>query len=89
MYTKFLTFDEIMDVLYNNYCARSIGYTLQPGIYDISDIKLMLNCLLPDEVKVIITIDDIILRSNLTTNKTITFTKKLLYIQLLKVTQEF
>ena len=36
---------------------------------------MMLKSLLPIEVKVNITIDDIRLKSNLTTNKTIRFTK--------------
>ena len=45
-------------------------------MYEIFDIKLMLKSLLPDDVKVNITINDIRLRSNLTTNKTIRFTKK-------------
>ena len=36
----------------------------------------MLKSLLPKEVKIIITIDDIRLKSNIATNKTIKFTKK-------------
>ena len=67
---------KIMDVLDMKYTsATSIGYTSPPGIYKTSDTNLMLKSLLPDEVKVDITIDDIRLRSNLTTNKTIRFTK--------------
>ena len=38
--------------------ASTAGYTLEPGIYEISDINFMLMSLLPDEVKVNITIDD-------------------------------
>ena len=53
----------------------------------------MLKSLLPDDVKVDITTDDISLRANLTTNKTKKFTKKNLYsIQfkvLLNHTREF
>ena len=37
---------------------------------------MMLKSLLPEEVKVNVTTDDIRLKSNLTTNKTIRFTKK-------------
>ena len=72
VYRMELTYDEIMDVLEIKYTsATSIGYTLPPGIYEISDLISMINSLLPDGVKVNITIDDIRLRSNLTTNKTI------------------
>ena len=40
----------------------------------------MLKSLLPIEVKVIIIIDDIRLKSNLTTNETIKFTKKSIFL---------
>ena len=43
----------------------------------------MLKNLLPNEVKVNITIDDVRLRSNLTTNKTIKFTKKSFFYTIL------
>ena len=76
-----LTYDEIVNILDKKYFAGStVGYTLPPGIYEISDLNLMLKSLIPNEVKVNITIHDIRLRSNLTTNKTIRFIKKpLLY----------
>ena len=51
------------------------GYNLA-GIYEFSDINLLLKSLLPNKVKVEITIDDIRLKSNLTTSETIRFTKK-------------
>ena len=47
----------------------------------------MLNSLLPDDVKVHVTIDDIRLRSNLPTNKTIRFTKKPFFYTLLGLIQ--
>ena len=71
-----LTYDEIVDILdVRCFAGSTKGYTLPPGIYEISDFTLMLKSLLPDEVKVKITIDDIRLRSNLTTKKLIRFTK--------------
>ena len=72
-----LTDSKIENILDVNYFALpSIGYTLPRGIDAISDINLMLKSLLLDEVIASITIADIRLRSNLTTNKTIRFTKK-------------
>ena len=47
----------------------------------------MLKSLLPKEVKVKITIDDVRLKSNLTTNKTIRFTKKSFLLVILGFTQ--
>ena len=59
------------------------GYTVPPGIYEISDNKLMLKNLLPNEVKVNNKIDDKTLKSNLTTNKTNRFTKKSFFLYLI------
>ena len=67
--------------------ASTTRYTLEPGIYEISDMNLMLKSLLPEEVKVIITIDDIRLKTNLTSIRTIRFTKKELFYAILCFTQ--
>ena len=56
--------------------ATSVGYTLPPGICETGDINLILRCLLPDNVKINMTIDDIRLKSFLTTKKSNTFTIK-------------
>ena len=81
VYRMQLTYDEVFDRLDINYTAESSpGYTLPGGIYELSDIRLMLKSLLPDEVKVNIPIGDIRLRSNLTTNETMKFTGKSLFI---------
>ena len=69
-----LTYDEIIDILdLKNIPTTTLGYTLPPGIYETIDISFMLKSLLPKEVTLIITVDDVRLRSNLTTNKTIKF----------------
>ena len=48
-----LTYDEIVDILNVIFIAGSAyGYTLTFGIYEISDINLMIKSLLLDEVKV-------------------------------------
>ena len=55
-----LTYDEIVVILETKHIAGStIGYTLPQGKNEISDINLMLNSLLPDQVEVNITIDNI------------------------------
>ena len=65
-----ITYDEIIDILGVKYInGTSLGYVLPPEIYEISDLSSMINCLLPDEGKANITIDDIRQRTKLTTNK--------------------
>ena len=66
-----------MDVKYIP--ASNIGYTFSSGIYESSDNNFMLKSLLPNDVKINITIDDIKVKSNLTTCKTFRFTKKLFF----------
>ena len=72
-----ITYDEIVDELDIKYIARSIiGYTLPPGNYGFSYLNLMLKFSFSERVKVNKKIVYIRIRSNLTTNKTIKFTKK-------------
>ena len=71
VYRLQLTYEEIIDILDENFTAGSIiGYTLPPNIYEINDINLMLKSLLPGKVKLNFTIDGFRKRPNLTTNKT-------------------
>ena len=79
-----LTYSEVEEILDTKCNATSTtGYTFKPRKFKISDFNLMLKSLIPDEVKVNITIDDIRLRSNLTSNETIRFTKKPLFYRFL------
>ena len=63
-------------------------YTLPTGKFEISDFNLNVKSSVTDDFKVNKTIDDIRLRSILTTNKTIKFTKKSLMYTILGFTQE-
>ena len=77
VYRLQITYDENVDILGVKYKAGStIGYTLPLGVYEISDNNLILKSLVPGEVKVNLTIDDIRLKSILNNNKTIRFNKK-------------
>ena len=72
-----LTYSEIENILDNKYIDTSaIGYTLEPSICEINDINLILKSSLPEDVKENVTSDNNRVRSNLTTNKIIRFTKK-------------
>ena len=71
-----LTYDGTMDIADIKYTSSTpTGNTLPPETYKVTDLNLMLNSFFPNEVKVSITIDDKRLRSNLTTNSTIRFSK--------------
>ena len=70
-----LSYDEITDILALKYIpTKRIGYSLNPGIYEVIDLNNTSKYILPDTVKVNITIDDNRLKSNLKTNQTLIFT---------------
>ena len=83
-----LSYDEIMDILDLNYIpTKRIGYSLNPGIYEVVDSNNTLKHILPNNVKVNITIDDIRLKSNLKINQTLIFTEKSFFYTILGFTQ--
>ena len=83
-----LTYNEIIDVLDLKYIpTKRTGYTLNPGIYEVVDLNNTLKYILPDNVKVSITIDDIRLKSNLKLNQTLIFTEKSFFYTILGFTQ--
>ena len=88
VYRMRLSYDEIMDILDLNYIpTRRTGYSLNRGIYDIVDSNNTLNYMLPDNVKVNVTIDDIRLKSNLKINQILIFTEKSFFYTILGFTQ--
>ena len=77
VYRMELTYDKNVDILDMKKIAGSTnGYTLPPVIFEVTDLGFMLNALIANEVKVIFTKNDIRLRSNLTTKKTMKFIRK-------------
>ena len=83
-----LSYDEIIDVLDLKYIStKRIGYSLNPGIYEIVDLNNTLKYILPDNVEVNVTIDDIRLKSNLKINQTLLFTEKSFFFTILGSTQ--
>ena len=60
VYRMRLSYDEIIDILCLNFIpTKRTGYSLNPGIYEVVDLNITLKHILPDNVKVNITIDDI------------------------------
>ena len=88
VYRMRLSYDEIMDILDLKYIpTKRTGYSLNPGIYEIVDLNNTLKYILPDNVKVSVTIDDIRLKSNLKINQTLMFTEKSFFYTILGFTQ--
>ena len=87
-YRMQLTYNEIIDILDFEYIpTKRIGYSLNPGIYEVIDLNSTLKYILPDDVKVTITIDDIRVKSNLKINQTLIFTEKSFFYTILGFTQ--
>ena len=83
-----LSYDEIMDILDLKYIpTERTGYSLDPGIYEVIDLNNTLKHILPDNLKIKITIDDIRLKSNLKSNQTLIFTEKSFFYIILGYTQ--
>ena len=88
VYRMQLTYDEIIDVLDLKYIStKRIGSSLNPGIYEVIDLNNTLKHILPDNVKVSITIDDIRLKSIIKINQTLMFTEKSFFYTNLGFTQ--
>ena len=72
-----LTYDEIIDIIDINFIpTKRTGYSLPPGIYEVVDSNNTLKYILPNNMKVSVTIDDVRLKSILKVNQTSIFTKK-------------
>ena len=88
IYRMQLTYNEIIDILDLEYIpAKRKGYTVDPNIYEMSDLNNTLKYILPDNVKVTLSIDDIRLKSNLKINQTLIFTNKSFFYTILGFTQ--
>ena len=88
VYRMQLTYDEIIDVLDLKYIStKRRGYSLNPGFYEIIYLHNTLKHILPDNVKVNITIDDIRLKSNSKNSQTLIFTEKSFFHTILGFTQ--
>ena len=77
VYRRHFTYDEIIDSFdLKHISTKRTGYSLNPGIYEVSDINKTLKFVLPDNAKVNVTIDNVRLKSSLKNNQTLIFTGK-------------
>ena len=88
VYRMQLTYNGIIDILDLEYIPKKrTGYSLNPGIFEVDDLNNTLKRVLPDNVKVSVTIDDIGLESNIKINQTLIFTNKSFFYSILGFTQ--
>ena len=88
VYRMQLPYNENIDILDLKYIpTKRTGYSLNPGIYEVIDSNYTLKHILPDNVKVTVSIDDIRLKSNLKTNQTLIFTEKSFFYTILGFTR--
>ena len=72
-----LTYDEIIDIIDLKYVpTKRTGYSLNVGIYEVVDLSNAIKHVLPDKVKVSVTIDNVRLKSIEKINQTLIFTEK-------------
>ena len=72
-----LTYDEIMDILDLKYIStKRMGYSIEPNIYNVVDLSKTLKNILPNNIKIDITIDERKYETDLKINKTLIFTNK-------------
>ena len=80
------SYDEIMDILDLKYIpTKRTGYSLNPNIYNV--LNNSLKYILPDKVKINVTIDDIGLKPNLNFIHTLIFTEKSFFYTILGFTR--
>ena len=70
-----------------NIIPKRIGYSLKPNTYQISDINKTLQNILPDNMKISVTIDEKILKSILKNIHTLIFTDKSFFHTILGFTR--
>ena len=88
VYRARLTYDEIIDILDLKYIAtKRTGSSLDPGIYEVIVLNNSLKNILPDNVKVTVTIDDVRKKSNLKIIQTLVFTEKSFFYTILGFTR--
>ena len=83
-----LSYDEIKDILDLKYIPTNrMGYSLNPDFYEVVGLHNTLKYILPNNVKVNVTTDDIRLKSNLKTNHILNFTEKSFFYTVLGFTR--
>ena len=83
-----LTYDEIINILDLKYIpTKRTSYSIEPNIYNVIDLNNTLKNILPDNVKINVTIDERKYKTDLKINQTLIFTDKSFFYSILGFTQ--
>ena len=81
VYRMQLTYDEIINILDLKFIStKRIGYSIEPNIYNVVDLNKTLKNILPNNVKIDVTIDERKYKTDLKINQTLIFTIKVSFI---------
>ena len=82
------SYDEIMDLLDSKYIpTKRMGYSIEPNKCNVVDLNNTLKNILPDNVKISVTLDEKKYKSNLKIIQTLIFTNKSFFYTILGFTQ--
>ena len=88
IYRMQLTYNEIIDILDLEYIpTKRLGYSIEPNIYNVVDLNNILKKILPDNVKINVTIDERKYKTDLKINQTLIFTNKTFFYTILGFTK--
>ena len=83
-----LTYNEIIDIIDLKYIpTKRTGNSSNPRIYEVVETNNTLKYILPDNVRVNVTIDNVRLKSNLKANQILLFTEKSFFYVFLGLTR--
>ena len=88
VYRMQLTYDEIINILDLKYIpTKRMGYSIEPNIYNVVDLNKTLKNILPNKIKINVSIDERKYKTDLKFNQTLIFTNKSFFYTLLGFTQ--
>ena len=77
VYRMQLTYDEVINILDLKYIpTKRMGYSIEPNIYNVVDLIKTLKNILPNNVKINVSIDERKYKTDLKINQTLIFTNK-------------
>ena len=88
VYRMRLSYDEVMNILDLKYIpTKKIGYSIEPNIYNVVDLNKTLKNILPNNIKINVSIDERKYKTDLKINQTLIFTNKSFFYTILGFTQ--
>ena len=88
VYRMQLIYNEIIDILDLKYIpTKRMGYSIEPNIYNVVDLNRTLKNILPNNVKINVTIDGRKYKTDLKINQTLIFTNKSFFYTIIGFTQ--